>query len=174
MGIRWLRMTGEPLLMLQEPQSLRSGKNLLPHGRSSLDALAPEPVSDGLLSKTRTRHKLGLIEHPFSRTDRCQNRSIQSEEGRGQGRKKGESRRMSSNSCCVLLGLQAGTLPGSDKGMAFLHILPSSGWHSSSVIGYLKGRSCFVRNDFLSLFLNYAACQFVRYLTEEHKRFMHF
>lgn len=58
--------------------------------------------------------------------------------------------------------------------VAFLHILPSSGWHSSLVIGYLKGRSCFVRNDFLSPFLNYAACLFVRCLTEEHKSFMHF
>lgn len=62
----------------------------------------------------------------------------------------------------------------SDKGMAFLHILPSSGWHSSSVIAHLKGRSCFVHNDFLSTFPNYAAFQFVRYLTEVPKRFMHF
>lgn len=60
-----------------------------------------------------------------------------------------------------------------DKGMAFLHIWPSSGWHSSSVIAYLKGRSCFVHNDFLSTFLNYAACQFVRYLTDVPKRFIH-
>lgn len=87
---------------------------------------------------------------------------------------KRESRRTCSNSICVSLGLQAGTHPGSDKGMAFLHILPSSGWHSSPVIGYLKGRSCFAHNDFLSPLLNYAAMQFVRYLTEEHTRFLHF
>lgn len=78
------------------------------------------------------------------------------------------------SSICVSLESQAGTQSGSDRAMAFLHILPSSGWHSSSVIGYLKGRSCFVRNDFLSPLPNYAACQFVRYLTEEHKSFIHF
>lgn len=125
---------------------------------------------------TRTRHKLGLIEHPFSQTDvvktdqYSQRKVGVKEESGGEI----ESRRKCSNSSCVSLGLQACTQPGSDKGMAFLHILPSSGWHSSPVIGYLRRRSCFVHNDFLSPSLNYAACQFVRYLTEEHKRFIHF
>lgn len=54
-------------------------------------------------------------------------------------------------------GLQTGTLPGVDKGTAFLHILPSPIWHSSQVIGYLKGRSCSPRNDFLSPTLDDAA-----------------
>lgn len=87
---------------------------------------------------------------------RCQNRSIQSEEGKGSGKKevemKRENRRKCSNSSCVSLTLQAGTQPGSDKGMAFLHILPCSCWHSSAVIGYLEGKSCIVHNDFLSPF----------------------
>jgi len=61
-----------------------------------------------------------------------------------------------------VFGLQAGIQPGSDKWMAFLDILPSSPWHSSSVIGYLKGRSCFVHNDFLSPILKHAATQFER------------
>lgn len=65
-----------------------------------------------------------------------------------------------------LLGCKAGSRPGSDKAMAFLHILPSSGWHSSSVIGYLKGRSCFVRKDFLSPFSEVCVLPDSRCLTE--------
>lgn len=170
-----------PLLMLRESQSLQSTKNRLLHGLSSPDAAAAsaalKPVSEGtveLLSEDSNTPWARINWASIQPNILCQNRSIQSEKGRGQGRKKGESRRMCSNGSCVPLGLQAGTQPGSDKGMAFLHILPCSGWHSSSVIGYLKGRSCFVRNDFLSVSMNYAACQFVRYLTEKHKGFMHF
>ncbi len=137
----------------------------LPHG---LDAAAPKsPLLTGPSSVDSNTPRARINWASVQPNGRCQNRSIQSEEGRGQAR---ESRRKCSTSTCVCLVLPAGTQPASDKGMAFLHILPSSGCHSSPVIGYPKGRSCFVHNDFLSPSLNYAACQLVRYLTEEHKK----
>lgn len=38
-----------------------------------------------------------------------------------------------------------------------VHVLLSTVWHSSPVIGHLKQRSCFGRNDFLSAVLDNAA-----------------
>lgn len=49
----------------------------------------------------------------------------------------------------------------------------SSGIHRA-VIGRLKRRSGFGRNDFLSPFPGNAARHFMSYWTEDHKRLMHF
>lgn len=102
---------------------------------------------------TRTGHELGLIEYPFNqtevvKTDQSDHRSVSE---RQWSRRKGVcvSR---SRSRAEHLGFSQVFCPALTRRRTFCIFCPPL-----AVIGYLKGRSCSVRNDFLSPSMNYAA-----------------
>lgn len=173
-GIRWLRVSGDHYEYSKSRNPFRAKKMKKIKGPPATRPQQQQPgcccseacFLTGLLSMD-SKHAASKDESSICSGKHALSKQINTVRGKvGVKEERLEVKEKSARSSCVSLGLQAGTRPGSDKAMAFLHILPSSGWHSSSVIGYLKGRSCFVRNDFLSPFPEVCVLPDSRCLTE--------